>query len=66
MSPEQATGDRDVDPRSDVYALGCVLYEMLSGQPPFSATTAQAVLVKILTVDAPWITSERRTVPPNG
>ena len=65
MSPEQATGDRDVDPRSDVYALGCVLYEMLAGQPPFSATTAQAVLVKILTVDAPSITSERRTVPPH-
>ena len=63
MSPEQATGDRDVDPRSDVYALGCVLFEMLAGQPPFSATTAQAVLVKILTADAPSITSERRTVP---
>ena len=65
MSPEQATGDRDVDPRSDFYALGCVLYEMLAGQPPFSATTAQAVLVKILTADAPSITSERRTVPPH-
>ncbi len=65
MSPEQATGDRDVDPRSDVYALGCVLYEMLAGQPPFSATTAQAVLVQILTVDAPSITMMRRTVPPN-
>ena len=65
MSPEQATGDRDVDPRSDVYALGCVLYEMLAGQPPFSASTAQAVLVKILTTDAPSITSERRTLPPN-
>ncbi len=65
MSPEQATGDRDVDPRSDVYALGCVLYEMLAGQPPFSATTAQSVLVKILTTDAPSITNERRTVPAN-
>ena len=65
MSPEQATGDRDVDPRSDVYALGCVLFEMLAGQPPFSASTAQAVLVKILTADAPSITSERRTVLPN-
>ena len=65
MSPEQATGDRDVDPRSDVYALGCVLYEMLAGQPPFSATTAQAVLVKVLTTDAPSITTERRTVSPH-
>ena len=65
MSPEQATGDRDVDPRSDVYAFGCVLYEILAGQPPFSASTAQAVLLRILTTDAPSITSERRTVPPN-
>jgi len=65
MSPEQATGDATWTPRSDVYALGCVLYEMLAGQPPFSASSAQAVLVKILTVDAPSITSERRTVPPN-
>ena len=55
MSPEQATGDRDVDPKSDVFALGCVLYEMLAGQPPFAAPTAQAVLVQILTTDAPSI-----------
>ena len=65
MSPEQATGDRDVDPRSDVYALGCVLYEMLAGQPPFAAPTAQAVLARILTEDARRVTELRRTVPPH-
>ena len=65
MSPEQATGDRDVDPRSDVFALACVLYEMLAGEPPFAAPTAQAVLVRILTTEAPSITSVRRTVAPN-
>jgi serine/threonine-protein kinase len=65
MSPEQATGDRDVNPRSDVYALGCVLFEMLAGEPPFAAPTAQAVLAKILTSDAPLITAVRRTVPPH-
>jgi serine/threonine-protein kinase len=63
MSPEQATGDRDIDPRSDVYALGCVLFEMLAGQPPFSASTAQAILVQILTTEAPPVTRMRRTVP---
>ena len=65
MSPEQATGDRDVDSRSDVFALACVLWEMLAGEPPFSAPTAQAVLVRILTTDASSITSVRRTVAPN-
>jgi serine/threonine-protein kinase len=63
MSPEQATGDRDVDPRSDVYALGCVVFEMLAGQPPFASTSAQATLVQILTADAPPVTRLRRTVP---
>jgi serine/threonine-protein kinase len=63
MSPEQATGDRDVDPRSDVYSLACVLYEMLAGQPPFHAPTAQAVLVRVLTADVAPITMLRRTVP---
>ncbi|HSR42673.1 MAG TPA: protein kinase, partial [Longimicrobiales bacterium] len=63
MSPEQATGDRDVGPRSDVYALGCVLYETLAGQPPFAAPTAQAVLVRILTEEARRVGEVRHTVP---
>jgi eukaryotic-like serine/threonine-protein kinase len=65
MSPEQATGDQDVDPRSDVYALGCVLYEMLAGEPPFAARTAQAVLVRILTEEPRPVTDVRRSVPPH-
>lgn len=48
MSPEQATGDRAVGPASDIYALACVLYEMLVGEPPFTGRTAQAVLGRII------------------
>ena len=46
MSPEQASGDSEVDGRSDLYSLGCVLYEMLAGEPPFTGPTAQAVIAK--------------------
>ena len=49
MSPEQASADRDLTARSDVYSLGCVLYEMLAGQPPHTGPSAQRILVSILT-----------------
>ncbi len=65
MSPEQATGDRDVDPRTDVYALGSVLYEMLTGDPPYQGSTAQAVLGQIITGKPVSVVEKRPSVPPN-
>src|SRR5919109_4256676 len=62
MSPEQATGDRSVDARSDVYALGCVLYEMLAGEPPYTGPTAQAIVAKSLAEPVPSIRKRRPTV----
>ncbi|NNF38958.1 MAG: serine/threonine-protein kinase [Gemmatimonadetes bacterium] len=63
MSPEQATGDRNLDGRSDVYSLACIAYEMLSGDPPHSASTAQAILGKVLTEVPKGLTEVRRTGP---
>ena len=65
MSPEQAAADRDPGPRSDVYSLGCMLYEMLVGEPPHTGSSAQAVLAKILTERPRPVTQLRETVPPH-
>ena len=63
MSPEQASADRELGPQSDVYSVGCMLHEMLVGEPPHSGKTAQAVLAKILTERPRPITELRGTVP---
>ena len=65
MSPEQASADREPSAASDVYSLGCVLYEMLVGDPPYTASSAQAVLAKILTEDARAPTAVRSSIPAN-
>ena len=64
MSPEQASGDEDVDGRSDLYALACVLYEMLAGQPPFTGPTVESIVRQHLVVEAPPVTNLRPVVPP--
>jgi serine/threonine-protein kinase len=65
MSPEQATGDQGVGPASDTYALACVLYELLVGEPPFPGKTAQAVLGKIIQGAPVSATAIRKSIPPN-
>jgi eukaryotic-like serine/threonine-protein kinase len=64
MSPEQAMGEREITPRSDVYALGAMTYEMLVGDPPFTGSTAQAIVAKVMTERPRAIHPQRDTVPP--
>jgi serine/threonine-protein kinase len=63
MSPEQAMGEREITARSDVYALGAVLYEMLTGEPPFTGNTAQAVVARVLTESPRPLGVQRHTIP---
>src|SRR5215212_3249325 len=64
MSPEQAMGEREITARSDIYALGATVYEMLVGDPPFTGSTAQAIVAKVMTEKPRSISAQRDTVPP--
>ena len=63
MSPEQASGDQELDGRSDLYSLGCMLYEMLAGEPPFTGPNAQAIILKRFTEPIPSVRALRSSVP---
>jgi len=65
MSPEQAMGERTIDARSDIYALGAVVYEMLTGDPPFAGSSVQAIVAKVLTEKPSPPSTVRDTVSPN-
>ena len=65
MSPEQATADKDLTGRSDVYSLASVLYEMLAGDPPHTGSSAQQIIMKIIAEPVQPVTALRKSVPPN-
>ena len=65
MSPEQATADKDISGRSDIYSLASVLYEMLAGQPPHLGGSAQQIIMKIIAEPVEPVTRYRKAVPPN-
>ena len=65
MSPEQTTGEQEITARSDVYALGAVTYEMLTGEPPFTGPTVQQIVMRLRTEEPRAITAHRKHVPPN-
>jgi len=64
MSPEQASGDRDLNAQTDIYSLGCVLYEMVSGVPPFTGKTAQSVIAQHISKEPPSLREANPDAPP--
>ncbi len=64
MSPEQAAGSPDIDARSDIYALGCVLYEMLAGEPPFTGPSPMAIIARSISESPRPLHQIRETIPP--
>jgi serine/threonine protein kinase/Tol biopolymer transport system component len=65
MSPEQATGERELDARSDVYSLGAITYEMLVGEPPHIGNTVQAIIAKVVSAEPQPVSRVRHSVPSN-
>jgi serine/threonine-protein kinase len=65
MAPEQAMGEREITAKADIYALGCVLYEMLTAEPPFTGATPQAIVARVMTEEPRPLTMQRRTIPPH-
>jgi serine/threonine-protein kinase len=65
MSPEQSMGEREITPKADIYALGCVLYEMLTAEPPFTGATAQAIIARVMTEEPRSLTLQRKSIPPH-
>lgn len=63
MSPEQASGDRAIDARSDIYSLAALTYEMIAGEAPHSGTTAQAIIAKLMTAEPQPLSTLRKTTP---